>query len=82
MASNELLEIIQRADQLSPSEQLQLISHLVERTKQTHAPTQRTKWRDVRGAAPPLLGKDAQEWVSSTRRESDEHRSEFMQELP
>jgi hypothetical protein len=35
----------------------------------------RHSWKDAIGIAPyPLCGEDAQEWVSRTRRESDEHR--------
>jgi hypothetical protein len=35
----------------------------------------RPRWEDFRGSAPyPLCGEDAQEWVTRTRRESDEHR--------
>jgi hypothetical protein len=37
------------------------------------------KWQDVRGIAPNLLGgEDAQEWVSRTRRESDESRAKAL----
>ena len=35
----------------------------------------RPKWSDIRGTAPyPMLGEDAQEWVTRTRRESEEGR--------
>lgn len=35
----------------------------------------RHDWMSIRGTAPNLLdGEDAQEWVSRTRREGDEHR--------
>jgi len=38
-------------------------------------PTKRRFWRELRGAvAYPMFGEDAQQWVSRTRRESDEQR--------
>ncbi len=39
----------------------------------------KTKWSDLKGMASyPLLGKDAQEWVSQTRQEADEHRGDLL----
>ncbi|MEJ6486342.1 hypothetical protein N0Y54_34645 [Nostoc punctiforme UO1] len=38
------------------------------------------KWSDLKGKALyPLLGEDAAEWVSRTRREGDEHRERLLQ---
>ena len=40
-------------------------------------------WMSVRGIAPNLLGgEDAQEWVSRTRREADEHRERQRKRKP
>ena len=40
-------------------------------------------WMSVRGIAPDLLGgEDAQEWVSRTRREADEHRDKQLRRDP
>ncbi|MDB9305083.1 hypothetical protein PN488_11955 [Nodularia spumigena CS-591/12] len=37
------------------------------------------KWSDLKGMADyPLLGEDAQQWVSQTRREADEHREGLL----
>ncbi len=37
------------------------------------------KWADLKGMSPyPLLGEDAQGWVSR-RREGDEHREQLLQ---
>ena len=73
MASRELVEIIKRAEALSPDEQMDLIAYLVEKARQAyHAAAPRRWWREIYGAAPhPLLGEDAQAWVSRTRREGD-----------
>ncbi len=38
-----------------------------------------SKWSDLKSMASyPLLGEDAQEWVSQTRREADEHREGLL----
>jgi hypothetical protein len=44
---------------------------------------QRHDWMSIRGVAPNLLGgEDAQEWVSRTRREADEHREKQWRREP
>ena len=44
---------------------------------------QRRSWSEIRGIAPNLLGgEDAQEWVSRTRREADEHREKQLRRQP
>jgi hypothetical protein len=59
---------------LSEIEQLTVMGHLVERMKKNI-----TKWSDLKGMAPyPLSGEDAQECVSRTRREGDEHREHLL----
>jgi len=76
MTDTGLNELIARAENLPPEDQLQLISRLVEkvRTSYRRAP-QRKKWRELCGRAPNLLdGEDAQTWVNRTRRASDESR--------
>ena len=41
------------------------------------------QWSDIRGTIPyPLCGEDAQEWVSRTRREADEHREKQWRPSP
>lgn len=46
-------------------------------------PAQRRSWMSIRGIAPNLLGgEDAQEWVSRTRREADEHREKQLRRQP
>ncbi|MEA5507756.1 hypothetical protein VB735_32640 [Halotia wernerae UHCC 0503] len=78
--SPSLEKILNEIEQLTPEEQLTVMGHLVERVKKhiTQAQPKR-KWSDLKGmAAYPLLGEDAQEWVSRTRREGDEHREQLL----
>jgi hypothetical protein len=75
MSSSELTRIQEQAERLSPSEQIQLIEFLTEKLRQEQS-LKRYSWMKALGAAPyPLLGEDAQEWVSRTRQESDDARS-------
>jgi hypothetical protein len=78
--SPSLEKILSEIEQLTPEELLTVMGHLVERVKKhiTQAQPKR-KWSDLKGIAPyPLLGEDAQEWVSRTRREGDEHRERLL----
>ncbi|MDZ7960458.1 MAG: hypothetical protein RMY34_21685 [Aulosira sp. DedQUE10] len=78
--SPSLEKILSEIEQLTPQEQLTVMGHLVERVKKhiTQAQPKR-KWSDLKGMAPyPLLGEDAQEWISRTRRFSDEHRERLL----
>ena len=76
MTTSVLNELIQKVDALTPDEQLRLIAHLAERVRATRSVSRpRRKWREIRGIAPyPLVGEDAQVWVSRSRREGAEHR--------
>ncbi len=69
-------ELLKQVDSLQVEEQLRLATYLLERARQ--AVTQEKphyKWRDICGRYPyPMLGEDAQAWVTRTRRESDEQR--------
>lgn len=69
-----LQNLMRQADSLSPDDQLRLAEYLVSRARRVKARSSR-RWQDLGGIAPNLLsGEDAQEWVSRTRRESDERR--------
>lgn len=77
MSSTTYDRILEESRSLSAAEVEQLIQELEDRKRilennpQSNPPT----WKDLRGKAPyPLCGEDAQEWVSRTRRESDERR--------
>jgi hypothetical protein len=70
--STELDELIRRAERLSPEDRLRLLEQL---NRLVFTGETRRRWREIRGSAPyPLVGEDAQAWVSRTRREGDEHR--------
>jgi hypothetical protein len=78
--SPSLEKILNEIEKLTPEEQLTVMGHLVERVKKhiTQAQPKRS-WSDLKGMAPyPLLGEDAQEWVSRTRRFGDEHRERLL----
>jgi hypothetical protein len=77
-----LRSLLEQAEQLVPNERLELISHLANQLRvQAHSLPPKRKWSDLKGMAPyPLMGEDAQAWVSRTRREGDEHREQLLQE--
>ena len=76
MASQKLVEIMKQAAELPPDEQLELIAHLAVRARDAYQKDGGGyAWSDLAGAAPyPLMGEDAQAWVTRTRREGDEAR--------
>ena len=84
MASQDLLEIMKRVESLSLDEQLQLMAYLADRSRRAEQGTKRARdWQEIRGAAPyPLVGEDAQRWVSRTRREGDEARERGLHRQP
>lgn len=67
--SEELLELMKRADTLTPDEQLRLISHLVQRLQHCEIKRKpRRQLKDFIGIAPNLLeGMDAQEYITRIR---------------
>jgi hypothetical protein len=77
MVSQELTEVMARAERLSQHEQLLLIAYLAENAAKMGEPVSpRRSLMEFRGIASyPLFGEDAQAWVTRTRRESDETRS-------
>jgi hypothetical protein len=65
--------------QLSPKEKLQLVEQIARGLAATPVaqPASRRSWREIRDMmASPMLGEDAQAWVSRTRRESDQSREQ------
>lgn len=73
---SEVERVLQEAQQLSPRDQLLLVSRLVESVRESYGETTpRRRWREIAGAAPDLMqGTDAQEWVSQQRRRADAER--------
>jgi hypothetical protein len=78
--NSSLQKMFSEIDKLTPEEQVTLLELLVERMKKHLIPAQnKRKWSDLKGmAAHPLFGEDAQQWVSQTRREGDEHREDLL----
>jgi hypothetical protein len=71
-----LKELKEKSERLTPEENLDLIAHLLNKVRiaQASSPSRR-KWSEIYGKAPyPLAGEDAQAWVTTTRKESDEKR--------
>ena len=71
---------------LAPAERLRLVEKIVHGLS-VEAPEgeagERYDWMAMEGVAPNLLaGEDAQEWVTRTRQESDEHREEQWKGKP
>ena len=76
-----LQQVLQDIEQLTPDEQLEVISYAAAQLKSRTftRPTPKRKWLDIAGTAPyPLVGEDAQEWVTRTRREAQEHRDRLL----
>jgi hypothetical protein len=77
MSSRDLQAVIEQAERLTPDEQRQLITYLVEKAQQAAQPEHpRVTWQDLAGAWPyGLFGEDAQATITRERREEDEHRA-------
>lgn len=70
---------------LSTNERLRLVEMIVHNLTAQPAEAEPPKrhWREIRGmVAYPMCGEDAQEWVSRTRREADEHREKPLRREP
>lgn len=78
--------IYEQTRRLAPGERLRLVERIVHDLSvgaEGLDVQPRPSWNDVRGIAPDLLGgEDAQEWVTRTRRESDETRDDQMRRWP
>lgn len=74
-------QLLQQVEQLTPEERLELIRQIAQGLKTSDRTLKaKPRWSDLKGMAPyPMMGEDAQEWVSRTRREGDEHRSQVLQ---
>lgn len=69
--------VIALAAQLPPMERLRLVERIIHdlAASPVAADAPRRRWGEIRGRATfPMLGEDAQDSVSRTRRESDEER--------
>jgi hypothetical protein len=74
--------VLSEIEQLSLAEQMQVLEHLVQQMKQSipvPVKPKKHKLSEFSGIVKyPMLGEDAQEWVSRTRREGDEHRERLL----
>lgn len=78
MTSERMKRLMRQVDSLSVDERLLLASYLLKRTGEGGASDSipRKKWGEICGIASfPPAGEDAQDWVTRTRRESDERRA-------
>ena len=77
MSTIVLERLIQQTETLTADELLSLASQLVEKARRRYpqSTTPRRMWRDICGIVSyPLVGEDAQVWVSRMRQEADEER--------
>ena len=84
MTSANLSQIIRQIESLPLDDQLDLIAYLAKKARQQYqASPPRRRWSEIRGLASyPLLGEDAQVWVSRTRHEGDERREQQWKQKP
>jgi hypothetical protein len=71
-----LQDLLRQVEQLAPEERLELIRQVAEGLKKSGAIAKpKPRWSDLKGLAPyPMMGEDAQEWVTRTRQEPQQHR--------
>jgi len=76
VSSVELL--VKQAERLSLEDQLALLARLAETVRYHLRPqVQPRKWHEIRGMVQhPMVGEDAQTWVSRNRQEDDQKREE------
>lgn len=73
--------LVRQTETLSIEDQLLLMARLAETMRQQWRPiAARRKWHEIRGIVPsPMMGEDAQAWVSRTRQEGDQQREQQWQ---
>jgi hypothetical protein len=80
--SPQLQQVLSDIDRLSPTDRIQVMTHVIESIKEyvpTDSVKSHRKWSDLKGmATSPLMDEDAQEWVSRTRMEGDERRESLL----
>ena len=78
MSATLLDNLLEQSKQLPLPDQLALAARLIDRARKDvteAASRERPSWASIEGLFPyPLVGEDAQEWVTRTRREADEQR--------
>lgn len=78
MANLAYTELLKQVETLEVEEQLRLAAYVLEHARHLVARARpRRQWREVCGLYPyPMLGEDAQAWVSRTRSEADAQRAQ------
>lgn len=63
-----LQDVLRQAEQLTPEERLELIRQVAQGLKTLEAIAKpKTQWADLKELAPyPMMGEDAQAWISRT----------------
>lgn len=76
--SPQLEKIIESIDKLSASEQLAVVNHISARLKKDRATETQLRWLDLAGTVPyPMVGEDAQDWVSASRQADQTYRDQL-----
>jgi hypothetical protein len=80
MSQELLLNLIKQSDELTSEELSQLVNYLAVKVQSSGLANEpRRKLSAFKGRAPyPLVGEDAQAWVSHTRQEATEERDELL----
>jgi hypothetical protein len=75
-----LQNLLQQVEQLTSEERLELIRQIAEGLKKSEVVVRpKPRWSDLKGMAPhPMMGEDAQQWVSGNRQEADKHRNQVL----
>jgi hypothetical protein len=77
-----LAQFLGEIEQLSPEEQLEVISHATELVKRQTVKQKKHKLSEFRGIAPNLReGRDAQDWVNEIRGEWQEREQGLFEGL-
>lgn len=80
--TERVAEILKEIESLSSDEQRELVERLARQGTSSNT-AEAPKWADIRGSATyPMMGEDAQAWVTRTRREADERRSQSLRREP
>jgi 16S rRNA C1402 (ribose-2'-O) methylase RsmI len=74
MSSDRVQKLLDDANALTLAELLFVARELLKRSQQPRSAQSKLRWRDIRGKAKPGLV-DAQEWITSERREAEESRN-------
>lgn len=76
--SPQLEKVIESIDKLSTSEQMAVIDWITSRLKKNEGSQAPLRWLDLAGTVPyPLLGEDAQDWVSRSREIDQQYRNQL-----